>query len=188
MPTWGLPTANDDGQRPGKGREMPEAHETQTQGAPADKTFTQAEMDAIIGDRLKRERQKYADYDELKTKAAAYDEAEEAAKSELQKAVEERDALKARVDKLEADKARADAVAKAASTHGVDAELLARMTGDVEENAVFLKAQMAAQPKYGQVPDFGEVNPPTITRESIEAVKDPVERVRLRAQHQDLYK
>lgn len=159
-----------------------------TQGAPADKTFTQSEVDAIIGDRLKRERQKYADYDELKTKAAAYDEAEEASKSELQKAVEERDALRARIDKLEADKAHADAVAKAASEHGVDAELLARMTGDVEENAVFLKQQMAAQPRYGQVPDFGEVNPPTITRESIESVKDPVERVRLRAQHQDLYR
>lgn len=174
MPTHGLRAANDDGQRPGKGRGMPEAHETQTQGAPADKTFTQAEMDAIIGDRLKRERQKYADYDELKTKAAAYDEAEEAAKSELQKAVEERDALKARIDKLEADKAHADAVAKAASEHGVDAELLARMTGDVEENAVFLKAQMAAQPKYGHVPDFGEAPAPGAKKGTAELFADAV--------------
>lgn len=161
-----------------------------TQGAPAEpeRTFTQSEMDAIIGDRLKRERAKYADYEELKGKAQQYDAAQEAAKSDLEKAVEERDALKARLDKLESDKAHADAVAKAASEHGVDAALLARMSGDVEENAVFLKQQMAAQPRYGQVPDFGEVNPPTITRESIESVKDPVERVRLRAQHQDLYR
>lgn len=36
-------------------------------GGPApEKTFTQAELDAIIGERLSRERQKYADYDELK--------------------------------------------------------------------------------------------------------------------------
>ena len=42
---------------------MPE-NDNATQGAPAEpeRTFTQAEMDAIIGDRLKRERAKYADY------------------------------------------------------------------------------------------------------------------------------
>ena len=96
MPTWGHPTVNDDRQRRGKGRDMPENTEqvaNATQGAPAEpeRTFTQAEMDAIIGDRLKRERAKYADYNELAKKAKAFDEAEEAGKSELQKAVEERD-------------------------------------------------------------------------------------------------
>ncbi len=164
---------------------------TTTQTAPAgqsgERTFTQAEMDAIIGDRLKRERSKYADYDELKTKAEQFDAAQEAAKSDYEKAVEERDALKARLEKLEAESARAAAVAKAAAEHGVDAGLLARMAGDVEENAAYLKAQMANVPKYGQVADGGEANPPTVTRESIEAIKDPVERVRMRAQHLDLY-
>ena len=156
--------------------ENTEMVENATQGAPAEpeRTFTQSEMDAIIGDRLKRERAKYADYEELKGKAQQYDAAQEAAKSDLEKAVEERDALKARVDKLEADKARADAVAKAASTHGVDAELLARMTGDVEENAVFLKAQMAAQPKYGQVPDFGEAPAPGAKKGTAELFADAV--------------
>lgn len=158
-----------------------------TQGATAEKTFTQAEMDAIIGERLARERSKYADYDEVKAKAAKYDEVEEANKSELQKAVEERDALKARIDKLEADKAHADAVAKAAAEQGVDAALLARMSGDVEENAAYLKQTMANAPKFGQVPDGGETTPPTITKESIEAIENPVERVRMRAQHLDLY-
>lgn len=33
------------------------------------KTFTQAELDAIVRDRLKREREKYADYDDLKSRA-----------------------------------------------------------------------------------------------------------------------
>ena len=45
-----------------------EVKETENQGQ---KTFTQAEMDAIIGDRLARERQKYADYDSLKEKMKA---------------------------------------------------------------------------------------------------------------------
>ncbi len=158
-----------------------------TQGAPAEKTFTQAEMDAIIGERLGRLKAKYADYAELQAKAAKFDEAEEASKSELQKAVEERDALKVRLDKLEAENARAAAVAKAAAEHGVDAGLLARMSGDVNENAAYLKSQMASVPKYGQVADGGEATPPTITRESIEAIKNPLERVRMRSQHMDLY-
>ena len=151
---------------------MPEdtiqVEENATQGAPAEpeRTFTQAEMDAIIGDRLKRERAKYADYDELAQKAKAYDEAEEASKSELQKAVEERDRLQAKLEKLEAERARAEAVAKAAAENGVDAELLSRMSGDVEENAAFLKTQMAKQ-SYPSVPDYGEANPPSAKKTEI---------------------
>ena len=149
---------------------MPEENtatvENATQGAPAEpeRTFTQAEMDAIIGDRLKRERAKYADYDELAQKAKAYDEAEEASKSELQKAVEERDKYKAELDKLEAERERAELVAKVAAEKGVDAALLSRMEGDVEENAEFL----ASRPKYEAVHDGGEKNvqvkPPEIPK------------------------
>lgn len=39
--------------------------------------FTQAEVDRIVGDRVTRERAKYADYDELKTKAGQATTAEE---------------------------------------------------------------------------------------------------------------
>ena len=46
--------------------------DTQNQGA--EKTFTQSELDQIIGERLRREREKYADYDELKGKAEKYDQ------------------------------------------------------------------------------------------------------------------
>lgn len=167
---------------------MSEANETPTQGAPAEKTFTQSEMDAILGDRLKRERAKYADYNDLKAKAAKFDEAEAASKSELEKAVEERDKYKARVEELENEKTRAAEVAEAARKHGVDAELLARMSGDVDENAAFLKAQMDGAQKHGKVPDKGEAHVDTVTRESIEAIKDPVERIRARAQNQNLFK
>ncbi len=138
---------------------MPESTPQQadnTQAQPAAKTFTQAELDAIVGERLGRLKAKYADYDELKTKAAAYDEAAEASKSELQKAVEERDRYKARLDKLEADAKRAELVAKVAAEQGVDAALLSRMSGDVEENAAFLKEQLDSRPKHYQVPDNGE--------------------------------
>lgn len=42
---------------------------------PEGKTFTQEEVDAILKERLGRTKQKYADYDELKTKASEYEKA-----------------------------------------------------------------------------------------------------------------
>ena len=177
MPTWGLPTDMTTA-KGGEGGDMPEASETPTQSAQSaetERTFTQSEMDAIIGDRLKRERAKYADYEELKGKAAKYDEAEQAAKSDLEKAVEERDALKAQLDEMKAEKARAEAVAEAAAKHGVSAELLSRMSGDVDENARFLKAQAEGQPRYGQVPDAGETVPPSASKTSGDVFAEVVE-------------
>lgn len=160
MPTRGQ-REDDDRQRRGRGLEMPEdtnqVEENATQGASAEpeRTFTQAEVNKLMGELRAKERAKHADYDELKAKAAKLDEIEEASKSELQKAVEERDKIKAKLDKLEADKAHADAVAKAATEHGVDADLLMRMSGDPDENAAYLKEQMGLR-KYPSVPDFGE--------------------------------
>jgi hypothetical protein len=40
------------------------------------KSFTQAELDKIGGERLRREREKYADYEDLKTRAARLEEME----------------------------------------------------------------------------------------------------------------
>lgn len=56
---------------------------------------SQDELDRRVGERLARERQKFADYDDLKAKATKFDEAQAAAKTELQQlqdAVAERDA------------------------------------------------------------------------------------------------
>lgn len=49
---------------------------------------TQEDFDRIIQDRIARERNKFADYDELKTKAAEYDQFKESSKSEQQKAID----------------------------------------------------------------------------------------------------
>lgn len=78
----------------GKGQEMPDntanMQEQTPQGGAADKEFqpvsTQAELDRIIGERIARERAKYAGYAEFKAKAAKFDEMEQAGKSELEKA------------------------------------------------------------------------------------------------------
>jgi len=52
------------------------------------RVFTQADVDRLMGERVKREREKYADYADLKKAAARLAEIEEANKSELQKAQE----------------------------------------------------------------------------------------------------
>lgn len=49
------------------------------------KTLTQAEVDKIVADRVKRERSKFSDYDSLKKKAGEYDKLQEDQKTELQK-------------------------------------------------------------------------------------------------------
>ena len=65
-----------------------------------EKTFTQDEVNAFVGERLAREREKYADYEALKEKAAKYDQAEEASKSELQKATERAEKLESELNGL----------------------------------------------------------------------------------------
>ncbi|MDF1596956.1 MAG: hypothetical protein P1T08_12830 [Acidimicrobiia bacterium] len=52
------------------------------------KTFTQEDLDRVVADRLRRERSKYADYDDLKAKASEFDKAQEEQKTELEKATE----------------------------------------------------------------------------------------------------
>jgi hypothetical protein len=49
------------------------------------KTFTQADVDRLLADRLTRERKKFADYDGLKKKAVEFDKLQDAQKSEVEK-------------------------------------------------------------------------------------------------------
>lgn len=138
---------------------MPEKNDNATQGAPADiqeRTFTQSELDAVVRDRLKREREKYADYAELQRKASAYDEAQEAAKSELQKAEERAARAEQELAAIKAENERRALVAKLAAEKGVSAEMLSRMSGDVAENAAWLAEQEAAKQRYPSFKDAGE--------------------------------
>lgn len=132
---------------------MPDAA---NQEAAEPKTFTQEEVNAIVEKRLARAKaEPPADYEELKAKAAKYDEAQEAAKSELQKATESADKWKAMYEELKADGDRRAAIDAAAAEYKVDASMLARMSGDVEENARFLAERAEAEPKYGDMHDTG---------------------------------
>ncbi len=57
----------------------------ESQGQTQVKTFTQDELNALINERLTRERSKYVDYDALKTKAAEFDKVQQAQLSETEK-------------------------------------------------------------------------------------------------------
>lgn len=65
---------------------------------------TQDELNKIVEARLQRERAKYADYDDLKTKATKFDEVTEASKTELQKERERAEAAERKAAKYEAEK------------------------------------------------------------------------------------
>lgn len=109
----------------------PEGQNQGNQGqgqTPPAKTFTQAELDAHIAERLKREREKYADYDTLKTRAAKLQEIEDAQKSAEQKLQEQLTTLQQQTEKAQADRRAAvlrsaivAAAAKADMTDPADA-------------------------------------------------------------------
>lgn len=136
-------------------------NQEQTAQQPETRTFSQAEVDAIIGDRLKREREKYADYEALKEKASKYDAQEEASKTDLQKAEERAAQYKTQLEALQKDINTRNARDKVSAETGVPANLL---TGDTEEAC---KAQADAilqwrgeQPKYPSGAGVGG-EPPT---------------------------
>lgn len=129
----------------------------ETTAAEPERTFTQSELDAIVRDRLQRERNKYADYDAYKEKAEKFDAAEEAQKSELQKATDRAEALQKELDGLK----QADAVRKireeVAKEAGVPTSLL---TGGTKEECEAQAKEILAFAKpnnYPSVRDGGEV-------------------------------
>lgn len=122
-----------------------------------EKTFTQAEVDAIVGDRLKRDRAKYADYDALKEKADKFDQLEESNKSELQKAIERGDALQTELDTLKSANAIRDMRTKIADETGVPAYLLTATDEDACREQAKGILEYAKPSGYPQVRDGGEV-------------------------------
>lgn len=133
--------------------------DTQTPSEQQGRTFTQDEVNAIIGKRLAEDRAKYADYETLKEKAAKFDQAEEAAKSDLQKATERADDLQNKLNEMiQADKLR-QIRDKVSRETGVPVTLL---SGDTEETcAEQAKAILAFSQQtptgYPQVKDTGEI-------------------------------
>ena len=156
------------------------------------KTFTQEQVDRIVQERLARAKSTPpADYEDLKAKAAKYDELEEAQKSDLQKANDataraqaEAADWKAKFEQAQAERERAALVTKMAAQYQVNAGTLARMAGDVEDNAKYLQGVESSRQKFGDVRDGGEQNVPDQSLdEALKGVKSTSERIRIRAEY-----
>jgi DNA repair exonuclease SbcCD ATPase subunit len=158
---------------------------------PTPKTFTQEEVNAIVERRVARVKATPpADYEDLKAKAARLDELEQANKSELEKATDAANAAKARaeelqqrLDALQAESDRAREIRDMAAQYGVSADMLSRMSGDVEDNAKYLKQLEDARPKFGDMRDGGDQRPAGQTLDEIRAIKNPQDRIRARAEY-----
>lgn len=103
---------------------------------PEGNTFTQEQLDAIIADRLSREKAKYADYEALKKDAEAYRANKEKQKSALEKANDRVAELEKLIADREAADARAELITKVMEEHNVDAKYAALLTADSEEELV----------------------------------------------------
>lgn len=90
-----------------------------------EKTFSQADVDRIVRERLGRERDRFADYDELKAKAGEADKN----KTQLDKVMEKLSGLEERAVKAERAALRADV----AQAKGLTAAQAKRLQGDTRE-------------------------------------------------------
>lgn len=123
---------------------------------PEVKTFTQDELNAIVSDRLAREKAKYEGFDELKAKAEKYDELEEANKSELQKANDKVASLMGELESMKKANEVREMRSKVSETYGIPSNLL---TADNEEECIKQAEAIKAfaNPSYPEVKDGGEV-------------------------------
>lgn len=169
----------------------------QVEGAPNGAENTEPEKDwkAEYERLLKHSRTWEDKAKRLKEKADRLDELEEASKTDAEKladATKRAEKAEEKLAEYERRAERAAIVAEVAAAKGVDAEWLGRMTGDtreeIEANADFVAGRLGSAPIYPSVPDNGGGKGAHITREQIEAIKDPKERVRMRARHINLYR
>lgn len=124
------------------------------------KIFTQEELDAIVADRLKRERSKYEGFEDFKAKALKFDKLEEANKSELDKAHERVNTLEAELKSLKrAEEVRLirEKVAKEMSIPAASMSLITGETEEVCQEQAKAILSIAVPQSYPQIPDGGEL-------------------------------
>jgi hypothetical protein len=162
---------NDGGQQ-GRDDATRQEHEESVRQEAEDKgkTLTQAEVDKIVADRVARERKKFADYDDLKKKAAKLQQIEDGQKTEAQKLNDQLAAQSVELQELRVEKIRR----AAASAAGLDPELAEFITaadeGEATEQARKLAERLKANTK-STAPDFKQgtrsTPPPTRSRDEL---------------------
>lgn len=107
---------------------------------------SQEDLDRIITERLSRERSKFADYSDLKSKAAQFDQLTESQKTEAQKQADALKATETRASAAEAELAKAKAALKY-KLEDDDLELLGTGTPEeIDARAKRLSERLAPKP------------------------------------------
>lgn len=95
---------------------------------------TQEELDAVIRSRLERERNKFADYDTLKTSNADLQKALDKARADAQTAAQASAQKIAELEKQNKDYATAAVKTRIAAEFGIPDDIKDRLCGDTEED------------------------------------------------------
>lgn len=142
---------------------------------------SQEQLNALLGDRLARERAKYADYDELKAKATKFDESEAASKSELEKATEANAKLQVELDSLRLANLRHEVAAQKELQPSAVKFLTGSTREELEASADELKTLIGTrqQPRDEPVPRAGTGDP----RHGAGGYEAGVERARAKRKH-----
>ena len=104
------------------------------------KTFTQEEVNALMGKTRKEERAKFANYDDYKAAAEKLKQIEEKGKTDLQKATERAEAAEAALAERKAAEAVAEAIREVSKATGVPEDALRGASREeIEAHAEALK-------------------------------------------------
>lgn len=155
-----------------EGADSKDANAGGEQAGQGGRTFTEAELQAVVRDRLERQRSQFADYDKLKEAAGQWEEHRLAQMSELEKA-------QTRIVELERASAEAQEQAaqtlirsaflaeavKLGATHPEDAYLLAELDGvnlDEGGKVVGVTEAVAALAEAGRLVMAGKAKAPNL--------------------------
>ncbi len=162
---------------------MDETQNTSEAKAEEGKTFTQEDVNRIVADRLKRAKADAAEMDELRRKAAELDELKAASQSELERTQKAYADASAELERMRTEAAHNALVAKVSADTSVPAALLKGETEEeLAESAEALNAWLKSQSGFPTDKGGAATGYHGPTNEQIAQVKNPAERVRLRAQ------
>lgn len=119
---------------------------------PADKTFTQEQVNAMLAAEKRKLSEKFGDYDDLKSKASKLAEVEEASKTELQKALDRAAAAESRAAKFEAKEQAAKWAAEIVKGSTIPASVLRGSTREELEAHFSELKDLAPKPQRTPVP------------------------------------
>lgn len=108
---------------------------------------SQEQLNRLIGERINSVKSQYADYDDLKSKAAKLDEIEAASKSELEKEREARAAAEKERDSVKTEALRITVAAEKGLTPGQAKRLVGATREELEADADALLAEFTPAKK-----------------------------------------